>query len=119
MLQSIRMESRSTLRVSTESGGSWDDPSEDHLFMLLEDIERGNELFLIVEQLSDASGQTFIQTIRNEDGSYRVERRDGSPAEHYVTAAPDMRDAHALITSWAFGVAASADVEWTFLQLDA
>ncbi|WP_448002394.1 hypothetical protein [Agromyces bauzanensis] len=69
--------------------------------------------------MSDASGQTYIQTIRNEDGSYRVERRDGSPAEHYMTDAPDMRTAHALITSWAFDVPASAlPVEWAPMQMN-
>jgi hypothetical protein len=31
-----------------------------------------------------------------------VERRDGAPDRHYKTVALDMRDAHALLTGWAF-----------------
>ncbi|WP_200953246.1 hypothetical protein [Agromyces sp. Root81] len=109
---------RSILRASTESGETWDDPSEDLLFILLEDIEGGREQFLILERLSDASQQTYIQTIRNDDGSYCVERRDGGPDSHCTTNATDMRTAHAVISSWAFDLPAMAPpVVWTPLRL--
>lgn len=113
------MRSRATLRASVESGNNWDDPSEDHLFLLIEDIERGDEPYLIVERLNDPSGQTYIQTIRNDDGSYLVERRDGSSDEHFQTNASDFRRAHALIAAWAFGAldAATPD-EWKRLRFD-
>ncbi|WP_461165005.1 hypothetical protein [Arthrobacter sp. R4-81] len=91
-----------TLRASNESGETWDDPSEDLLFMLLEDIENGDETFAIVERLVDVTEQTYIQSSRNADGTYLVEYRDGTPDQHFSTGAPDMRAAHAVMTSWAF-----------------
>jgi hypothetical protein len=78
-----------------------DDPSEDGLFLMFEDLERGESSFLIVESLLDPSGQTYAQTSRNPDGSYIVEYRAGGPQEHYRTVAADMRSAHALVTGWA------------------
>jgi hypothetical protein len=79
-----------------------DDPSEDALFMMFEDIDAGESSFLIVENLVDPSRQTYVQTSRNPDGSYIVEYRDGGPGQHYGTMANDMRSAHALVTGWAF-----------------
>ncbi|WP_207307649.1 hypothetical protein [Arthrobacter sp. S39] len=92
---------QSVLKAFNESGQTWEDPSEDLLFMLLEDIERGDEKFLIVERLADATQQTYIQSARNDDGTYVVEYRDGSPQEHFGTNVDDMRSAHALIAAWA------------------
>lgn len=89
------------LRATTTSGAVWDDPSEDLLFELLSDIERGDEQFVVVERLSDETGQTYAQSIRNDDGSYLVERRDGTPGKHFDLRMPDMRGAHAVLTAWA------------------
>ena len=113
------MGARATFRASVESGDNWDDPSEDHLFLLLEDIERGDETYLIVERLNDPSGQTYIQTIRNGDGGFLVERRDGGPDRHFQTNASDFRHAHAIIAAWAFGApdGAMAD-EWIPVKFD-
>lgn len=90
------------LRAETESGNTIDDPSEDALFMLLEDIEADEGGFLIVEAVADATQQTYAQTSRNEDGSYVVEVREGGPDSHRRAVAPDMRAAHALVAGWAF-----------------
>jgi len=92
------------LRAKPESGETWDDPSEDLLFMLLEDIEAGQGTFLIVERTADASGQTYGQVLRCDDGSYIVEHREGDSQHHYGTVAPDMRAAHELLTGWAFEI---------------
>lgn len=43
------------LRAVLESGETFDDPSEDHLFMLLEDVDVGDQGLLIVERPADAS----------------------------------------------------------------
>jgi hypothetical protein len=61
------------LRAIMESGETWDDPSEDLLFILLEDIRDKHELFVIVERVRDASGQTYMQVIRNEESTYTLE----------------------------------------------
>lgn len=85
-----------------ESGEIWDDPSEDLLFILLEDIRDKDELFLIVERVADASGQTYMQAIRTEDSRYRLEYRDGSPDRHFFAESTDMREAHDALTKWSF-----------------
>ena len=52
-----------------ESGTTWEDPSENLLFELLADIERGDEQLLIIERLADPSGQTYVQVIQSRDGA--------------------------------------------------
>ena len=96
------MSSEPVLRATAESGDGIDDPSEDALFMMFEDIEAGKGTFLIVDSLQDGSGQTYAQTSRNDDGTYVVEYREGGPDRHFATVAADMRSAHALVTGWAF-----------------
>jgi hypothetical protein len=56
------------LRATSESGDVLDDPSEDALFKMFQDLEAGLGTFLIVED------------------------------------AADFRQAHALVTTWAFGL---------------
>lgn len=85
-----------------ESGETWDDPSEDLLFILLEDIRDQHELFLIVERTRDPSGQTYMQVIRTEDSKYQLEYRDGSADRHFFAITANMRDAHDVLTKWAF-----------------
>ena len=51
------MSSGATLRATAEPGDTIDDPSEDALFVMLEDIDAGDSTFLIVESLADESGQ--------------------------------------------------------------
>ncbi|WP_344161560.1 hypothetical protein [Kribbella yunnanensis] len=98
------MERTVGLRASSESGDTIDDPSEDALFLMLGDVEAGESSFLIVDRLADASGQTYAQALRNADGSYVVEYRDGSADRHYGTLVADVRSAHRLLTGWAFEV---------------
>lgn len=90
------------LRATLESGVQHDDPSEDALFEFLSDLENGDGTFMIVERLSDATGQTYIQTSRNPDGAFVVEYRDGDAGQHFRTLVPDMRAAHSVMTGWAF-----------------
>jgi uncharacterized protein (DUF2249 family) len=98
------MTSEPVLRATAESGDVIDDPSEDALFMMFEDIEAGESTYLIVDALHDPTGQRYAQVSRNDDGTYVVEYRDGGPDRHFGTVAQDMRSAHALVTGWAFGL---------------
>jgi hypothetical protein len=91
-----------TLRAVMESGQTWDDPSEDLLFLLLSDLEAGQEQFLIVERTADTTGQTYAQVRRTDDGRYQAERRDGGPGQHFQAVTPDKRLVHSLLTAWAF-----------------
>lgn len=90
------------LRVHMESGETYDDPSEDLLFELMSDIERGDEEFFVVEQLVGAPYQEYAQVRRADHGQYQVEHRDGCPDRHFQVFTPDMRLAHKLVTGWAF-----------------
>lgn len=113
------MDSRSpVLRAITEDDERWDDPSEDLLFELLLDIENGQGGFLIVEMTADATGQTYAQAARGDDGSYVVEHREGSADRHYGTVVADMRAAHQLLTGWAFKLPAwNQNVQWSQVHL--
>lgn len=92
------------LRASTESGATWDDPSEDLVLELLSDVERGDETYFVVEQLGDSSGQTYIQVIQDSHGGWTVERREGGPDRHFTISVPDLRQAHQTMTAWVFGL---------------
>ena len=106
------------LRATTESGEVWDDPSADLLFEILSDIERGDELFVVVERLSDRSGQTYMQTIMEGD-VFVVEHRDGSPERHFRAAAPGKHEAHSVFTGWAFDLPGWREaLGWELATLD-
>jgi hypothetical protein len=90
------------LRATMASGTTWNDPSEDLLFELLTDIEAGDEDFLIVDRTGDPSGNTYAQVIRTHDALYQVEHRDGGPGRHFQAFTPDKRQAHSVLTGWAF-----------------
>jgi hypothetical protein len=90
------------LRATPEFGPSYDDPSEDALFELLEDLDAGEGTWLIVERVSDATGQSYAQALRREDGHYQVEHREGGPDSHVKTSVGDVRAAHQLMVGWAF-----------------
>ena len=89
------------LRAELESGAVKDDPSEDVLLELLSAIERGDEAFLVLERLSDASGQTYMQACRAAAGAYRVEHREGGADRHFEATAESMLEAHAVMADWA------------------
>jgi hypothetical protein len=102
------------LRARTEAGDSYDDPSEDLLFVLLDEVEHGQGTWMIVERLADASHQTYAQALRVAADSWIVERREGSPETHVGTTVGDLRHAHQLLIGWAFEVAGWQDgVTWT------
>jgi hypothetical protein len=90
------------LRAHTESGQSWDDPSEDLMFELLSDIERGTEQFFIIERKADSSGETYAQVIESVGGGWRLERRDGSADRHFGVDLTDKGEVHAALVAWAF-----------------
>jgi hypothetical protein len=106
------------LRAISEDGRTWDEPSDDRLSMLLQDIEDGRVSFLIVERPADPSGQTYAQVTRRDDGCYIVEHRQGDAERHYGTVVADMRAAHRLLSGWAFDLPGWRDqASWAPVQL--
>jgi hypothetical protein len=106
------------LRAIPENGLTWDEPSEDLLFTLLQDIEDGLGSFLIVEQTADPTGQTYAQVLRRDDGCYIVEHREGDAGHHFGTVVADMDAAHRVLTGWAFQLPGWRDqATWTPVNL--
>jgi len=106
------------LRAKTSTGDTYDDPSEDLLFMLFEDVQRGDAEFFIVDRLTDPAAQTFAQTVpdNNTAGGWIVERREGSADAHFSASFPDLRSAHEALTRWTFGLQPDPDTAWERLD---
>jgi hypothetical protein len=90
------------LKAILASGDVYNDPSEDLLFILLGDLEVGDEEFVIVERTADASGQTYAQVYLNPDGRYQVEYRDRAPERHFQAFTSNKRVAHEVLNGWAY-----------------
>lgn len=86
------------LLVRMSSGAEWEDPSEDLLFELLADIDRGEESFLMIERL-DEPGRPLVRVARTRDGRW-VGDRDPRRRESW----DDLRDAHEWLMRWAFRI---------------
>ena len=106
------------LRAVMESGATWDDPSEDLIFDLLNDISRGDEEFVVIERTRDPTGQTYAQAIQSESGGFILERRDGDADHHYRAVCRDVRDAHRALAAWAHEIADwEAVADWQPMSL--
>jgi hypothetical protein len=89
-------------RATMHSGAVYDDPSEDLLYQLFLDIESGKELFIVVERLNDATGHTYVQALRDQEGAYLVEQRAGDPVTHQGIVTQRMPAAHLAVCDWLF-----------------
>jgi hypothetical protein len=99
------------LRAVGHDGASYDDPSEDLLFELLDELVRPDD-FLIVERVGDLTDQSYAQVLRMESG-YLIERRSGSSETHISARSADMRAVHQDLTTWAFSLDRPAALSWT------
>jgi hypothetical protein len=77
------------------------DPNDDLIYQVLTDVEWGSEPFVLIVRLADTSGGTYVQAVREGDGSYVVEQRDGSPESRRTMTVPLMPKAVALVSDWA------------------
>jgi hypothetical protein len=83
---------RPALQVRTSGGGSFDDPSDELLLVLLQDLHRRRDYF-VIDDLRDSSGETYSQVMRGTDG-YLVEYRGGSEVNHHHAMIKDISTAH-------------------------
>ena len=106
------------LRATNEAGQTYDDPSSERLFDLISVLDDDNT-FVIVDRLSDPSGNSYAQTMRSIiDGTYLVEYQDGSLDEHYSCDGVDCTTAHGFISGWAFDVPGWREqVSWSRVEL--
>jgi hypothetical protein len=92
----------SVLLARMSSGAEWEDPSEDLLFELLGDIERGDEDSLTLERL-DAEDHPKVRVARSAGGTWVADMDPPDPGDG-PKSWTDMRAAHAWLTSWAFRI---------------
>ena len=83
------------LRATDVTGEVCDDPSEDALFMFMEDLRLPGSSFL-VERVEPGREDEWVRVARRSDGLYEV---DGSQHIQYVSS---LRTVHDFLTRWAF-----------------
>jgi hypothetical protein len=70
--------------ADTEDGTHEDDPSEDTLFSLIDDLYHPTNTFVIIEPEDEAS-DWFASVTLQDDGTYEMEWRDLSRGDHELT----------------------------------
>lgn len=101
------------LRATNECGQVYDDPSEDLLFDLLDELGEENS-FLIVERTESERADYFMRTEIGPDGTFVLEYREGPPETHFSTTVESMRRVHEVMTRWAFDLPGwLEDLAWT------
>ena len=70
--------------ADTENGDHMDDPSEDGLFMLIDDLCHPHNTFVIIEP-DDGSSDWFASVTLQRNGLYGLEWRDMSRRDHKLT----------------------------------
>ncbi|MFC8827398.1 hypothetical protein ACFT9I_18880 [Streptomyces sp. NPDC057137] len=71
-------------RADSENGDRIDDPSEDALFMLIDDLNDSDNTFVVIQPDEDDPAW-FTSVAVLDDGGYEVVRRDIARPEHDVT----------------------------------
>jgi hypothetical protein len=85
--------------ADTENGDHIDDPSEDALFMLLEDLDQaGNSFITITPAHDDPAWYVSVTLLAN--GTYEVERADPRHSEQHRGTATDPSDIARDLTIW-------------------
>ncbi|MFE6917391.1 MULTISPECIES: hypothetical protein [Streptomyces] len=72
-------------RAESESGDHIDDPSEDALFMLIDDLNDSDNTFVVIQPDED-DPVWFTSVAVLEEGGYEVVRRDITRREHDVVS---------------------------------
>lgn len=70
-------------RAESENGDHIDDPSEDALFMLIDDLNSSDNTFVVI-QPDEEDPAWFTSVAVLDEGSYEVVRRDITRREHDV-----------------------------------
>jgi hypothetical protein len=85
--------------ADTENGDHVDDPSEDGLFMLLEDLDQAGNTFITITPADDDPAWYASVTLL-PDGTYEVERADPSHGEQHRDTAASPNDITRDLTIW-------------------
>ncbi|HEX6449447.1 MAG TPA: hypothetical protein VF060_08295 [Trebonia sp.] len=105
------MSSVPVLLAVMDNGGRWEDPSEDLLYILLEDLEERRAKRMRVERLDEAGHALEIARQRKV---FRVRRYEAGQVS--LAESANRREVHAACTRWAFrmdrGMALWARAQW-------
>jgi hypothetical protein len=84
--------------ADTENGDHIADPSEDALFMLLQDLDPAGNAFVTINPADDSGWYASVSVL--EDGSYEVERRDPDHQQHELSTETDIAAIAKDLTIW-------------------
>ncbi|MEU4878158.1 hypothetical protein [Streptomyces sp. NPDC021608] len=86
----------------SENGDHIDDPSEDALFMLIDDLNDSDNTFVVIEPDED-DPTWFASVALRDEGGYEIVRRDVAHREHDVDVEPDIGRIALDLTIWNAG----------------
>jgi hypothetical protein len=88
------------LRATDATGEVYDDPSEDALYMLMEDLKSPGSSFRI-ERLEEGHERKCAQVALNEIGLYAFE------SSEHIQYVSSLNTIHEFLTRWAFDLPAT------------
>jgi hypothetical protein len=107
----LQVSSAPVLLAVMDNGERWEDPSEDLLYILLEDLEKGRAKRMRVERLDEADRALEVA----REGKVFLLRRYEAGQVAFAESA-NRREVHAACTRWAFrmdrGSALWARAQW-------
>ncbi|WP_030724371.1 hypothetical protein [Streptomyces sp. NRRL F-2580] len=86
-------------RAESESGDHIEDPSEDALFMLIDDLNDTDNTFVVIQPDKD-DPVWFTSVAVLEEGGYEVVRRDTTRREHDVATETSIDQIARDLTIW-------------------
>ncbi len=92
--------SEPVLRAHLDTGETYDDPADDLLFEIIEEIARHRAIWVSVEKLADFTGETYARVERLSNGVLQVDRRLGADAEPEFVRLPGLHLAHEALVAW-------------------
>ena len=85
--------------ADTENGDHVDDPSEDVLFALIEELDHKDNTFVLIEPAEEQMGW-FASVSLLEDDTYELEWRDMHRRDHELTVETDRGHIAKELTRW-------------------
>ncbi|MEV4511781.1 hypothetical protein AB0K00_22760 [Dactylosporangium sp. NPDC049525] len=89
-------------RAECENGRIVPDPSEDVIFILMENLNSSDNTFVILEP-KDAEEGWYVSIARRPRGGFEVEFRDPVTREHEIEVMRDKSRSATKITLWVAG----------------
>jgi hypothetical protein len=92
----------------TENGYGWDDPSDDGLFLMIDELNHIDNTFVVIRP--DTEDPTwFAAIVLLEDGGYAIELRDRQSGEHQRSVQQDISRIARDVTRWMVDRAVATD----------